>query len=80
MLSASRPAVAAAASAASGTKSSAMAAASRRGMASNSGGYRHVAVIGAGLMGSGIAQVAATAGLRVTLVDASAAAAAAGLA
>ncbi|KAJ1553471.1 hypothetical protein HK405_007811, partial [Cladochytrium tenue] len=76
MLSASRPA---AATAASSTKR-AIAAASRRGMASGSGGYRHVAVIGAGLMGSGIAQVAATAGLRVTLVDASAAAAAAGLA
>ena len=30
---------------------------------------RHVGVIGAGTMGNGIAQVCATAGLRVTMVD-----------
>jgi len=41
---------------------------------------KYVGVIGAGQMGSGIAQVAATSGMRVTLVDVSEAALDRGLA
>jgi 3-hydroxybutyryl-CoA dehydrogenase len=39
----------------------------------NNHGFAHIGVVGAGQMGAGIAQVCATAGLTVTLVDAQAA-------